>query len=68
MLVSSRAVPAPFFEPGDGHRHDGAGLILLFLALKLWHRHWVSKGFNAQLYLFSWTGVKPACLRSALAY
>lgn len=37
MLVSSRAVPASFSEPGDGHRQDGAGLILLFLALLLWH-------------------------------
>lgn len=31
MLVSSRAVPAPFSESDDGHRQDGAGLILLFL-------------------------------------
>lgn len=31
MLVSSRAVPALFSESDDGHRQDGAGLILLFL-------------------------------------
>lgn len=32
MPVSSRAVPSPFSELEDGHRQDGAGLILLFLA------------------------------------
>lgn len=32
MPVSSRAVPSPFSELDDGHRQDGAGLILLSLA------------------------------------
>lgn len=31
MLVSSRAIPAPFSESDDGHRQGRAGLILLFL-------------------------------------
>lgn len=31
MLVLSTAVPSPFSKPDDGHRQDGAGLILLFL-------------------------------------
>lgn len=32
MPVSSRPVTSPFSELDDGHRKDGAGLILLFLA------------------------------------